>query len=71
MDITRNKKVVTRSSCHTEYIALAEATDEVIFLIGIAKDLSLNISEHIEIFEDNSSAKVFVRFRLLMLFFCN
>lgn len=43
--------------------------DEVIFLIGIAKDLSLNISEPIEIFEDNSSAKVFVRFRLLMLFF--
>ncbi|XP_074032153.1 uncharacterized protein [Leptinotarsa decemlineata] len=55
--ISRKQKVVTRSSCHAEYIALAEATDEVLFLIGIAKDLSLNVSEPVEIFEDNSSAK--------------
>ncbi|KAK9728731.1 hypothetical protein QE152_g17060 [Popillia japonica] len=55
--ISRKQKSVTKSSCHAEYIALAEAVDELLFLKGIAKNLSIIVTDPIKIYEDNSAAK--------------
>lgn len=55
--ISRKQKVVTRSSCHAEFIALAEAVEELFFLKGIAEDLSITFINPIKIYEDNSGAK--------------
>lgn len=55
--ISRKQKIVTRSTCHSEYVALADAVTEVLSIKEILKDLNVAINFPVQIFEDNSSAR--------------
>jgi len=55
---TIKQKTVSRSSTHAEYYALADATEEILFIKGILTDLGVDAEDlkNIKIFEDNSGA---------------
>jgi hypothetical protein len=49
------QSTVALSSCEAEYMALAAAAQEGIFLLNILKDLKLSV-KHVKLFEDNQGA---------------
>jgi hypothetical protein len=52
---TKKQTTVALSSTEAEYVALATATTELLWLINLAKDLSIDIQEPVVIYEDNQS----------------
>lgn len=53
---TRKQNFVTKSSTHAEYIALSEATSEILFVLNLLETFSINVKNKINIYEDNSGA---------------
>ncbi|KAH0813975.1 hypothetical protein GEV33_008816 [Tenebrio molitor] len=51
----KKQTTVALSSTEAEYVALATATTELLWLINLAKDLSIDIQEPVVIYEDNQS----------------
>lgn len=53
---SQKQKIVSRASAHAEYYALAECVEEVLPIKGILHELSYNINDGINIYEDNTGA---------------
>lgn len=53
---SRKQTTVTKSSTAAEYVALSEATSEIILIKAILKTFDMNLNEPVKIFEDNSGA---------------
>jgi hypothetical protein len=51
----KKQTTVALSSTEAEYVALATTTTELLWLINLAKDLSIDIQEPVVIYEDNQS----------------
>lgn len=62
---TRKQNFVTKSSTYAEYIALSEATTEIVFVINLPETFSIDVKNKVKIYEDNSGALAIAKLRNL------
>ena len=55
MDVQK-KQTVTRSSAKAEYRSIAAAVAEVIWIVGLLKDLCVKVSTHVHLYCDSKTA---------------
>lgn len=60
---SRKQNVVTKCSTFAEYITLSEAVTEILFIRNLCNEMfHMDVSEPMNIYEDNSSAVAIVKF---------
>lgn len=59
---SRKQNSVTKSSTAAEYVALSEATSEILLVKEILKSFKLNISNPVQVYEDNSGAVAITKY---------
>jgi len=59
---TRKQSSVTKSSTHTEYVALSEAVSKIKVIVYLLKDFQANVTRSINVYEDNSGAVAIAKF---------
>lgn len=53
---TKKQTIVSRSSAEAEYRAMANTTCEVVWIIGILKDMGMDLKLPVSLFCDNTAA---------------
>lgn len=59
---SRKQNSITKSSTAAEYVALSEATSEILIVREILKTFNLNLDNPVQIYEDNSGAVAITKY---------
>nr|XP_016452893.1 PREDICTED: uncharacterized mitochondrial protein AtMg00810-like [Nicotiana tabacum] len=53
---SKKQQIVSRSSAEAEYRSMAAVTAEIVWLVGLLKDLNVRVQEHVGVYTDSKAA---------------